>query len=114
MPTVDVCRPRWHGRSGDACQSGKMATLLNSLLFVIKISLLYIDCIVKWCSCVTCNCRVLLDIGLILALIFNHHFHGRLEFTPSPDSHRFFYIYCGQVWTRHTIDIGYTLAGLYG
>ena len=60
---------------GDACQSGKMATLLNSLLFfVFKISLLtnygvkYYDYIVKWCSGIACNWCASLDVGLILAL----------------------------------------------
>ena len=52
---------------GDACQSGKMATLLNSLFFVFKISLLpnypvkYYDYIVKLYSSVACNWCVLLD-----------------------------------------------------
>ena len=59
---------------GDACQSGKMATLLNSLFFVFKISLLpnylvkYYDYIVKWCSGVEYNWCISLYMGLILAL----------------------------------------------
>ena len=45
---------------GDACQSGKMASLLNSLFFMFKILLLpnyrvKYDYIVKWCSGVACN-----------------------------------------------------------
>ena len=49
------------GSLGDACQSGKMATLLNSLFFMFKILFLpnyrvkYYDYIVKWCSGVACN-----------------------------------------------------------
>ena len=58
---------------GDACQSGKMAKLLNTLFFVFKISLLlnyhvkYYDYIVKWHSRIAGNWCVSLDIGLILA-----------------------------------------------
>ena len=61
-------------RLGDACQSGKMATLFNSLFFVFKISFLpnyrvkYYDYIVKWWSGVACKWCVSLDIGLGLAL----------------------------------------------
>ena len=58
---------------GDACQRGKMAALLNSLLFVFKMSLLpkyhvkYYDYIVvKWCSGIACNWCALLDIDLSL------------------------------------------------
>ena len=60
---------------GDACQSGSMATLLNSLFFVFKILLLpnyrvkYCDHIVKWCSGVACNWRVSIDI-LALTVVF--------------------------------------------
>ena len=60
---------------GDACQSGSMATLLNSLFFVFKISLLpryrvkYYDHIVKWCSGVACNWRVSMDI-FALTVVF--------------------------------------------
>ena len=39
FPTVDVCWARWPGLS-DTCQRGKMATLLNSWLFVFRISFL--------------------------------------------------------------------------
>ena len=45
----------------DACQSGKMVTLLNSLFFMFKILLLpnyrlkYYDYIVKWCSAISCK-----------------------------------------------------------
>ena len=59
----------------DTCQSVKMATLLNSLFFVVEISFLpnysvkYHDYIVKRCSRTACNWFVPLDIGLILALI---------------------------------------------
>ena len=58
---------------GDACQSGNMSILLNSLFFVFKISFLpnycvkYYDYIVKWYSGVACNWCVSLDIALILA-----------------------------------------------
>ena len=61
----------------DACQSGKMATLLNILLSVSKMLLLpdcrvkYYDYFVKWCSGVACDWFVSLDVGLILALL--HH-----------------------------------------
>ena len=61
---------------GDACQNGKMAILLNALLFLFRISLLfdyrvkYYDyIIVEWCSGVACNWYVSLDIALVLALI---------------------------------------------
>ena len=46
---------------GDVYQSGKMASLLNSLFFVFKISLLpiyrvkYYDYCVKWYSGIVCN-----------------------------------------------------------
>ena len=57
---------------GDAFQSGKMATSLNSLFSVFKISLVPITIvlnsmiiIVKWCNAVTCNWCVSLDIDLI-------------------------------------------------
>ena len=58
----------------DACQPGKMATLMNSLFFVFKISHLrnycvqYYDYIVKWCSEIACNWCASLDICLILVL----------------------------------------------
>ena len=56
---------------GDACQSGKLATLtvLNSLFFVFRILLLpnyrvkYYDYIAKWCSGVACDWCASLDIG---------------------------------------------------
>ena len=59
---------------GDACKSGKLLTLLNSLFFVFKIALLpkyrvnYYDYIIKMCSGVACNWCVSLDSGLILVL----------------------------------------------
>ena len=59
---------------GDACKSGKMVTLWNSLFFVFKMLLLpnyrvkYYDYIVKWCISIACNWCVSLDICLILAL----------------------------------------------
>ena len=61
---------RQRPRLGDACQSGKMASLLESLFFVFRISLLpnyrvnYYDYIVKWCSGIPCNWCVSLDIAL--------------------------------------------------
>ena len=51
-----------------------MATLLNSLFFVLEMLLLpnyrvkYHDYIVKWCSGVACNWCISLDIGVISAL----------------------------------------------
>ena len=64
----------WQGsRLGDACQSGKMAPLLKSIVFVFKISFLpkyrlkyYYH--IKWCSGIACNWCVSLDIALIFAL----------------------------------------------
>ena len=56
---------------GHACQSGKMATLLNSQLFVFKKKFVpnycvkYDDYIAKWCSGIVCNWCVSLDIALI-------------------------------------------------
>ena len=53
MPATLICPQR---SLGSSCQTGKMAALLNSLLFVLKISFLpkycviYYDYIVKWCS----------------------------------------------------------------
>ena len=62
---------RWSGL-GDACQRGKMVTLLNSIFSVFKISpnysVKYYDYIVKWCSGIACDWCALLDTGLILAL----------------------------------------------
>ena len=50
---------------GDACQSGKMATLLNSLLFLFKMLPLpnylvinYDYNIVKWCSCMCSKFKI--------------------------------------------------------
>ena len=45
---------------GDACQSGKMATPLNSFFFVFNFSLLpdyWVNIIIlsKWCSGIACN-----------------------------------------------------------
>ena len=64
----------WQRQSlGDVCQSRNMATLLNSLISVFKISFLpnfrakYYDYIVKMCSGVACNCCVSLDIDYILS-----------------------------------------------
>ena len=59
-----------------------MVTLLNSLFFVFKISLLpnyhvkYYDYIVKWCSTVACNRCVSLDIGLIIGVRINRGVYG--------------------------------------
>ena len=39
FPTVDICRAHWPGTGG------MMATLLNSLFFVVKISLLPNYCV---------------------------------------------------------------------
>ena len=56
-----------------ACQSGNMAMLLTSLLFVFEISFLpkyrvnYYDYIIKWCFGILCNWCVSLDIAHILA-----------------------------------------------
>ena len=56
---------------GDGYQSGKMATLLNALFSVFKISFLpnyrvkYYVYLVKWCSGAACNWCVSLDIALI-------------------------------------------------
>ena len=53
---------------GSSCQSTEMATLLNSIYFVCKISFLhkyrviYYDYTVKWCSLMNCNWCVWLDI----------------------------------------------------
>ena len=69
---------------GDACQTGKMATLLNSSFFVFNISILpnyHVKCYdyfavvqhVKWC--------VSVDIGLILAL--SRIYHAGLPLTIS-------------------------------
>ena len=59
----------------DACQSGEMAPLLNSLFLVFEISLLPSYCansnvmiILNWCSGIACNWCVSLTIALILAL----------------------------------------------
>ena len=65
---------RQRPRLGDACQNGKMATLLNSIFFVFEMlfppnyRVKYYDYIVKWCSGITCNWCVSLDIAVILAL----------------------------------------------
>ena len=60
----------WQRRSlGDGCESRKMATPMNTLFFVFKISLLrnyhvkYYDYIVKWCSGITCDWSASLDIA---------------------------------------------------
>ena len=59
---------------GGACQSSKMAALLNSLSFAFKNSFLpkyrakYYDYIVKWCSGIHGNWCVSMDISYILAL----------------------------------------------
>ena len=58
---------------GDACQSDKMATLLNSLFLEFQISFLnyrvkYFDFIVKWCSRIACNWCASMDFGIISAL----------------------------------------------
>ena len=60
----------WQRRSlDDSCQSGKMAALLNSLFFMFKITFLpkcrvdYYDYVVKWCSVISCNWGVSLDIS---------------------------------------------------
>ena len=58
---------------GGACQSSKMAALLNSLSFVFKyVFLPTYDYIVKWCSGIQCNWCVSLDIAYILALTTMH------------------------------------------
>ena len=68
-------------RSGlcDTCQSGKMATLLNSLFFVFDFSLLpdyrvkYYDYIVKWCIGIACNrCISSLAFCIIKRLEFSY------------------------------------------
>ena len=57
---------------GDACQSGKMATLLNAVFVMLKKNCLpnyrvkYYAYILKRCSGVACNCCVSLDIAFIL------------------------------------------------
>ena len=62
-------------RLGDACQSGEMVTLFNTLSFVFKISFLpnysvkHYDYIVKWSSGIACNWCVLLDTALVLAFM---------------------------------------------
>ena len=61
-----------------ACQSGNMAILLTSILFVFEISFLpkyrvnYYDYIIKWCFGIYCNGCVSLDIAHILALSRNN------------------------------------------
>ena len=59
---------------GSSCQTGNMAALLNSLFFVFKhlflpkYRVIYYDYIVKWCSGISCNWCVSLDIASMLAL----------------------------------------------
>ena len=68
----DMLAWQWSGL-GDACQSAKMAPLLNSLFFPclkFRCCVRYYDYIVKWCSGIVCNWCVSLDIALILALSF--------------------------------------------
>ena len=66
----------WRAGLGHACQSGNMAILLTSLLFVFKISFLpkyrvnYDDYIIKWCFGMQCNWIVTLDIAYIFALSY--------------------------------------------
>ena len=66
MPGKLACQRR---SIGDLCQSGKMAALLNSFFFELKISFLpkhrvkYYDYIVKWCSGIHCNWCVSLDVA---------------------------------------------------
>ena len=73
FPTVDI--GTWQRPSlGDACQSGKMATLLNSLFLVFKISVVlnysvkYYDYILKWWCGAAGNWYVSLDIGVNFGL----------------------------------------------
>ena len=60
---------------GSSCQSTEMATLLNSIYFVFNISFLpkyrviYYEYTVKWCSLISFNWCLWLDIVKILALI---------------------------------------------
>ena len=56
------CTLTWQGScTGDACESGNIAKLLNSLLSVVNISFLltnrvkYYDYVVKWCNGAACN-----------------------------------------------------------
>ena len=59
---------------GDACQSGKIATLLISICFVFNISLLpnyrvkYYECDAVQCMRVACNWCPSLDTALVLGL----------------------------------------------
>ena len=59
---------QWSG-VGDPRKSNEMATLLNSLLFVFTFSFMptdrvkYYDYIVKWCSLISCNWCVSLNIA---------------------------------------------------
>ena len=72
------CMPRtlawWRAGLDHACQSGNMAILLTSLLFVFEILFLpkyrvnYYDYIIKWCFGILCNWCVSLDIAHIFAL----------------------------------------------
>ena len=84
-------------RDQELIQSGKMATLLNSLFFVFKISLLpnyhftYYDYVLKWCNGVTCNWCVSLDIGLILALTYSRYELKSASLDPS-NQIKYFYL----------------------
>ena len=78
---------------GHACQSGNMAILLTSLLFVFKILFLrkyrvnYYDYIIKWCFGIQCNLCVSLDIAHILALSHYcyEHIHEKRHSTGQPE-----------------------------
>ena len=69
--------PRTRAGLDHACQSGNMAILFTSLLFVFEIFFLpkyhvnYYDYIIKWCFGIQCNWCVSLDNAHILAGITN-------------------------------------------
>ena len=75
---------------GDACQCGKIVTLLGYLLFVFKVSYLpnyrikYYTYIVKLRCGVACNWCVSLGIAFILALTSNETVPQRHKWHKSP------------------------------